>query len=237
MHDYPNTARVWWWLATITGVVAFIAAVVGTLRFDPGVYLAIIVGIALAAVAGLVPVTIPGTKMSVSSAEIPIFLLLLACGPAAAVVAAAVEAACISLRTTKRWTSRVASPAMAAVAMSASGHFYTTTMTALASGGSPSLTLRLIVLCISALVFFVAGTLMVATLLCLKRGEAIRPIKMLRGHAWLGLGYGCSALIAGLLHASFVHKGVGMVTIGIMLTAALLAMLHLYYRNQPVRSA
>ena len=42
---------------------------------------------------------------------------IFAAGPDAAVVAAAAEAACIALRTSKRWTSWILSPATAAIAM------------------------------------------------------------------------------------------------------------------------
>ena len=79
--------------------------------------LQIIVGMALATLAGWFPVRIPGTKISVAGAEIFILLQLLFQGPAAAALTAACEAGATSARTSKRLTSRLGSPAMAALAM------------------------------------------------------------------------------------------------------------------------
>jgi hypothetical protein len=73
-------------------------------------------------------VRIPGSKISVAGAEIFVLLLLLLHGPAAAALAAACEATTTSARTSKRLTSRLGSPAMAALAMYACGSAFTATL-------------------------------------------------------------------------------------------------------------
>jgi hypothetical protein len=80
-------------------------------------WLQVLAGMAIAMFAGFFPVRIPRSKNSFAAGEIFIFLLLLIHGPAAASLAAAGEAFVGSWRTSRRWTSRIASPAMAALAM------------------------------------------------------------------------------------------------------------------------
>ena len=79
--------------------------------------LQVLAGTALALAAGLFPVRVPGTKNACAVGEISIFLLLLLLllllGPAASAVAAACEGFVVSCRTSKRWTSRLFTPASA----------------------------------------------------------------------------------------------------------------------------
>ena len=233
MSDYTPSAKTYWWIATALGAIAIVAAAFGVAALSPANLTIALTGAALAAVAGLVPVTIPGTRTSVSTAEIFVFMMLLTVGPDAAVVAAAVEAACISLRTSKRWTSRLASPAMAAIAMWLASQCYMFLLSMLPVTGNSALMAKIVLLFVVAAVYFSAGTLLIASLIKLKKGEAIRPVEIIGDHAWLGLGYACSAAIAGLLQASF--RGpleVSIVLVAVLFTAALLAMLHLYYRHR-----
>ena len=81
------------------------------------VRLQVAIGCAVAVMAGFYPVRIPGSKNSFAAGEVFIFLLLLMHGPAAAALAAAGEALVGSMRSSKRWTSRLVSPALAAIAM------------------------------------------------------------------------------------------------------------------------
>ncbi len=88
----------------------------------PAAQAQVAIGCAVAMLAGLYPVRIPGSKNSFAAGEIFIFLLLLMHGPAAAVLAAAGEALVGSMRSSKRWTSRLVSPALAAIAMGVAGN-------------------------------------------------------------------------------------------------------------------
>ena len=232
MDDYTSQARTYWWVTTIVGLLALTASIYGLCSLTPATLTVALTGAALAAVTGLMAVTIPMTKTSVSVAEIFVFGMLLAIGPDAAVVAAAAEAACISFRTSKRWTSRLGSPAMAAIAMWLASHLFDWLAGTSAVAGDSALVARLLLLFVVAAVYFGIGTLLVASLIKLKKGEPIRPMTIIAGHAWLGLGYGCSAVVAGLLQASFRGPLEGSVAlIAAMLTAALLALLHLYHRR------
>src|SRR6185503_1387505 len=99
MKDYGPSAKLYWWTVTSLGVLVL----------EPALMLQVVIGAAVAAIVGFFPVRIPGSKTSMASAEIFIFLLLFVYGPAAAIIAAAPEAFVASYRTSKGWTSRIGS--------------------------------------------------------------------------------------------------------------------------------
>src|SRR6266446_9568199 len=112
MDDYPPQAKAYWWTTTLVRAAALILALLDLSHLDHSALLEVACGAAIAALSGLFPVRIPGTKTSLAGAELFIFLLLLVHGPAAATMAAATEAAVGSFRTSKRWTSRIGSSIM-----------------------------------------------------------------------------------------------------------------------------
>jgi hypothetical protein len=194
MDDYTTQAKAYWWTTAVLGTVALGYAVANVAALSPVAMLQVLLGTLFAAITGLFPVRVPGSKTSGSAAEIFIFLLLLDFGPYAAVVAAAAEAGVISWRTSARWTSRIGSPAMAAIAMSTCGSAFSYTQARL-SMASPGATFALLLAL--SIAYFAAGTVLMTSLITLKRGEPIRPLRILRDHAWLGLEYTGSGSIAG----------------------------------------
>ena len=229
MNDYGTTAKAFWWFSTLLGMSALALSLTGVSHQSSANVALIAMGAALAAIAGLFPVRVPGVKESVSAAEIFVFFLLISFGAEAAVVAAAAEAACISWRTSKRWTSRIASPAMAALAMMIAGTIYVRLAAMIPGDATTALPGRLLLLAAMAALYFAIGTLLISTLLRLKRGDPIRPLAIFAEHVWLALVYAVSAGVAGLLQASFAHLEPALVVVGSLISAALLAMLHLYY--------
>src|SRR6058998_3204890 len=122
MPDYNRKATAYWWTVVVLGAVtiAFAASAVTT-RLSASQCLQVMIGVVVAMLAGMFPVRIPRSKNSFAAGEIFIFSLLLLHGPAAATLASAGEGLIGSWRTSKRWTSRIASPAMACVAMFSTG--------------------------------------------------------------------------------------------------------------------
>ena len=109
MPDYNPRATVVWWCGALFGALALMFCLSQVAFLGWTAWLQIASAAVLAVAAGLFPVRVPGTRNSYSVGEIFIFLVLLVHGAAAAVVAAA-EAFVGSMRTSKRWTSRLFSP-------------------------------------------------------------------------------------------------------------------------------
>src|SRR5438132_475233 len=207
MDDYTPQAKAYWWTTTLVGAAVLGLALLDVSHLDGAVILQVACGAAIAALTGLFPVRIPGTKTSLAGAELFIFLLLLLHGPAAATIAAAAEAAVGSFRTSKRWTSRVGSPAMAALSMYGCGAAFTLATTAARGNGELTNTLLFAGLFTLAIAYFACSTLLMASLIWLKNGKPIIVRALLNDNGWIGLAYMASASIAGLIYISFDRFG------------------------------
>lgn len=179
MKDYTPAAKRYWWTVVFLGVWALIYAIAQVGQLEGTVLAQVLFGAAVAAVVGLFPVRIPGAKTAIAGGEIFIFLMLLVYGAPAAVLAAVAEGTVASWRSSKRWTSRVVTPAMASLAMLACASLFE-----LARGQVVALSLNngviLALVLVFAALYFVANTVLTSTLIALKRGERLRPTRWIR---------------------------------------------------------
>jgi diguanylate cyclase (GGDEF)-like protein/PAS domain S-box-containing protein len=237
MPDYNRPAAGFWWGMVLLGAAAVLGSLFQLAQEPPSVWLQVAVGMVIAMAAGFFPVRIPHVKNSFAAGEIFIFLLLLMHGPAAATLAAAGEAAVGSWRTSKRWTSRIASPAMAAAAMLAAG----SVMSLLLGGqdgrhfGNAGLVVVSSMGC--ALVYFLLNTTFVTTVGRLKRGERFDWHSLFGMFGWVGIAYAGSAAVAALLFLVYRQSGIGVLMGMLPLLAMLLATLHYFFRQQEAAEA
>jgi len=91
--------------------------------------------------------------------------------------------------------------------------------------------LLFVLLLLMSLAYFAAGSLLMGSLIRLKRGEPIQPLQIFREHSWLALGYAGSASIAGLLHTTFGRFEVSVIFAAAPIIAVLLATVHVYFRH------
>ena len=234
MDDYTPRAKVYWWTTTLVGAAALGLAVASVGQLDPGAVLQILGGTVIAALTGLFPVRIPGTKTSLAGAELFIFLLLLVHGPAAATIAAAAEAAVGSYRTSKRSTSRLGSPTMAALAMYGCGTAYALATTAARNEGLFSHAGLFAGLLLFALAYFACTTLLMTTLLALKNGQPVAVRKLLGANSWIGLAYLANASSAGLVFASFDRLGLVVVLAAVPIVALFLVTIRARFHGAEV---
>jgi hypothetical protein len=231
MHDYTPQAKRYWRVTAVLGALLLALSLVQVASMGQSTLLQVALGVLLAALAGLFPVRLPGRKTSLAGAEILIFLLLLLYGPAAATLGAAAEAAVGSWRTSRRWTSRLGSPAMVGLAMYACGSAFAYAQSQLLLPGADAMGSKLGLLLVLGLVYFACGTLLLTALIKLKRGLPVRALQILREHAWLGLAYAGSGPIAGILHIAFGRFEFPVLFGAVPLIAAFLTGLHVYYRH------
>jgi hypothetical protein len=212
MHDYKPKARLYWWTVAVLGLIALARAIVTIAGMDGGPLVQVLIFAATAAIVGLFPVRIPGTKTSLAGGDIFIFLVLLLYGAAPAVLAAALEGLVGSWRTSKRWTSRIGTPAMASLAMLVCASAFD------AARGYPgpttlSIGALLVLLFTLAVLYFICVMMLTSTLFALKTDAPIAPLRWLRESNWIGLVYAASAAIAGLLFISFEQFGFSMLMV------------------------
>ncbi len=237
MPDYNRPARLYWWAAVLVGAVAFVLALAGLAARTPQVWLHVAVGAAVAMLAGVFPVRIPQSKNSFAAGEVFIFLLLLMHGPAAAVVAAAGEGAVGAWRTSRRWTSRLVSPAMAAIAMTLAGSAFDAARGWLGSDAQDAAGWLIIAAMGVALSYFVINTLLITAVPRLKRGEALQWTDLFGVFGWVGIAYAGSAAVAALLYLTYLQSGLPVLMAMVPLLAMLLATLHYFFRQQEAAEA
>jgi len=237
MPDYNRKAAAYWWSMIALGLCSLGLALHQVTMMTPQDQLRVVIGCAVAMLAGLYPVRIPGSKNSFAAGEIFIFLLLLMHGPAAAVLAAAGEALVGSVRSSKRWTSRLVSPAVAAISMGAAGHTLHAAVDLTRTWGLLNEVVLLLAAMTFAIGYFLLNTALITVIPHLKRNEPMRLRALMGSFGWVGITYAASSLIAGLLFLTFEQVGVGVLTAAVPIIGMLLAMLHVYFRKRELDDA
>ncbi len=228
MPDYNRKATAYWWLMVVLGSATLVRSVLDVIDDSPLDWLQIAAGMAIAMLAGFFPVRVPRSKNSFAAGEIFVFLLLLIHGPGAAALAAAGEALVGSWRTSKRWTSRIVSPAMAALAMYLAGTLFTAGLHRMPDNGG----LLILATMAFGMVFFLLNTLLVTAVPRLKRNERMQLSDLVSVFGWIGLAYAGSAAVAVLLYLTYRQSGTGVLMAMVPLLAMMLATLHYFFRQQ-----
>ncbi|HEX7466828.1 MAG TPA: EAL domain-containing protein, partial [Usitatibacter sp.] len=231
MQDYSPAARKYWWTVVFLGVWALIYAISRVGQLEGAQLLQVLMGALVAAIVGFFPVQIPGSKTCIAGGEIFIFLVLLVYGAPAAVLAAAVEGLVGAWRSSKRWTSRIITPAMASLAMLTCGSLFDFARDLIAKAGLSSATLLVAAMLLSVL-YWIANIFLTSALVALKRGAPIEPKRWLRDMGWIGLAYTTGASIASVLYFSFEYFGLPAVLIAVPLIVMFISSLHYYFEHK-----
>jgi diguanylate cyclase (GGDEF)-like protein/PAS domain S-box-containing protein len=233
MPDYNRRATVYWWLVVMLGTAALAASLWHLRGQAPEVWLQTALGAAITMAAGFFPVRIGREKNSFAAGEIFIFLLLLIHGPAAATLAAAGEGLVGAWRSSKRWTSRIASPAMSGLAMWCTGAAFSPFRDQMAN--SP--VFLILGTMVFSLAYFLTNTILVSAVPRLKRNERLQWSDLIGVFGWIGLAYAGSAVVATLLFLTYRQSGTGVLMAMVPLMAMMLATLHYFFRQQEAAEA
>lgn len=232
MDDYNLSAKAYWWTTTLLGLVVLGLAIRSIAALPAASVGQVVVGVAMAGIAGAFPYTVPRGKVAIAGAEIFIFLVLLMNGPAGAALAAAAEAGVATYRSSTRWTSRICSPAMAALAMYAFGTLFAYAMDWYSARfGAPSFGVTVGLLFPIALGYFASQLLLMSSLITLKKGEPLHPWEVLRGYAWMALvTLGCAG-VASLLFVGYQSLGIGVFLAALPIIGGVVLTHRLYLRH------
>jgi diguanylate cyclase (GGDEF)-like protein len=237
MPDYNRAAATYWWSLVLLGASVLAVALYEASLRPFAVQLQILAVCVASMLAGAFPVPLPGTKSSFSAAEIFIFLGLLYVGLDAACLAAAAEALVASARTSKRWTSRLVSPAIAASSIAVTGGAFLLVASALESRQFPIEGTLLGLLPAAAVVHFLLTGWLVRMVLHLKSEKPLRLKVLLGGFGWIGSTYAANAFIAALLYLTARHAGAIVLLAAGPMIALLLTTLHFHFRQREAEAA
>ncbi len=232
MPDYNVQATVYWWTMVLLGSLVLGASALNIGQQPVSVALQVAVGATVAMLAGLFPIRIPQSKNSFAAGEVFIFLLLLLHGPSAAALAAGGEAGVGSWRTSKRWTSRLVSPALAALSMWLAGSALEWSRAQMVERGVATPGLLIVAAMVFGLVYFLLNSALVTAVPRLKRGEPFRVTDLFGIFGWVGIANAGSAAVASLLYLVLSASGIGVLMAMIPLLVMLLATLHYFFRQQ-----
>jgi len=230
MDDYNLGAKTYWWITTTLGGVAVALAVHSVANLPLASISQVVAGVALAGLVGSLPAR--RGKVAFTGGEMFIFLVLLMNGPACAALAAAAEAGAGTYRLTTRLASRIAAPAMAALAMYACGTLFAYTWKWVASHvDAPSFVVLVMVLFPLAVVYWASQTLLMSSLITLRQGQPLRPWKVLREYWWMALvTLGCAGAAA-LLFTGYESLGIGVFLAALPVIGGVILSHRLYLRH------
>jgi diguanylate cyclase (GGDEF)-like protein/PAS domain S-box-containing protein len=232
MPDYNHQAARYWWAVTVAGAMALVWSLHGVAQLDAAGRAQVLAAVVLTMLSAVFPVRVPHSKNSFTTGEIFIFLVLLLQGAPAATLAAAAEGAVGSWRTSKRWTSRLVSPAASALAMVGCGSLLSLLQGVFELYQWHNDGLIVVAAMTTALAYFVTNTWLISAIPRLKRGEAFRLADLLGLFGWVGVASAGSAAVAALLFITSRQSGFGVLAAIVPLIGMLVATLHYVFRQQ-----
>jgi diguanylate cyclase (GGDEF)-like protein/PAS domain S-box-containing protein len=221
------------WLAIVAvGAGALAWAVSRLSHLDSAELAPALTGIALVALAGSFALKIPRSNHSFTAADIFTFTILATLGTPVAVLAAGLESAIGTWRTSKRLTSRLSSPAATMAAMAMCGASYAGLQDALIWLGLGPLTAALTALCAVSQVPFLLTSIPLRAMMSLKRGEPMRPREWLADSSWWAAMYLGAAFVAGLVVLNAQRFGPAVLAIAAAIVLGLVLLLRMALRRQ-----
>jgi diguanylate cyclase (GGDEF)-like protein/PAS domain S-box-containing protein len=205
LFDYPPQARAVWLAITGAGAAALGWASWQLVAMPESASWPLGLALGLVALASSLSIKLPRSSYSLSIGDVFAFGVLATLGPAAAVLASGIDALVGTLRITKRLSSRVATPAAAMAGMAVCGVVFEAVKAGLIRHGIGVESAPMAALALVALLPFALSLVPLMSMMALKRGEPLTPIRWLSDSSWMAAIFLASALIAGLVHLQ-VHR-------------------------------
>ena len=234
LPDYNRKATAYWWSMALLGLWVLSGAVASVAQMDVQALQQVAAIGALAVLAGFFPISIPRSKNSFVAGEIFIFLLFLLQGLEAAVLAAAAESFVGSYRSSKRWSSRLISPALSGLAMHVAGSLVG--LVGLVGGsqaalGSLDSALLPLLAGALALLYFAANSSLVYTVVLLKNNASLDLRAFAASFTPVALAFSANALVAALLFMAVQSNGLGVLFGALPVLLTLLCVVHQVMRQ------
>ena len=231
LFDYNGAATALWLCLAAAGGLSAAWAVMQLAALPLATLLQAAAGVGFVVLAALFPVHIPRTKYSIGAADIFVFGLLALYGAPAAALAAGAEGLVGVLRTSKRLSSHVSTPATATLAMTLCGLGAEAAQLVLVSAGWMPGSAGFAVLCAVALPYFAGTTLPLLAVVAAKSRTRLSLRDWIQGYGWVGAIYLLSAAIAGVLAMNARQFGPAVFAVAAGVTVAVVALVHISIRR------
>jgi diguanylate cyclase (GGDEF)-like protein/PAS domain S-box-containing protein len=235
MRDYPPAAKAVWIGFALLGAATILWSVGAARTLPQDLLLQCAIGTLCAAVASFFPIKQPGTTDAFSASDLFLFLILCIAGPAAAVAATAIESFAAAFRASKRWTSRLGTPAFCALAMALAGLTLENTRAWLKTAGLDESEAVLGALLVAACVYFFVHSFVIDTVFRLKARKPIDLADWFKGSYWHAAMLCVAAALAGLLYLTVERLGIAALLVGAPLVLLVSSSLHYYFGTVEAR--
>ncbi|HEY2929375.1 putative bifunctional diguanylate cyclase/phosphodiesterase, partial [Piscinibacter sp.] len=232
LHDYNPAATRFWLALALTGALALALAGTRIAQLPASEWWQILGWTGLVAIAAAFPIPIPRTKHSIATGDVVIFLLLALHGAPAAALAAGLEGLIAALRSSARVSSRIATLSAATAGMTLGGALFELSQPWLQQQGLPHAAAHLAALALAAMVYYMASTMVLMQVICLKRGMRLTLREWFAGTSWVGTLYLVSAVLAGMLSLNAQLFGRSAAAVGVLVIGVSLALLRAHFRQQ-----
>ena len=185
----------------------------------------VLIGLLLVAAAAWYPIEIPRTRISIGAADLFIFTILATLGTPAAVLASGLEGVIGALRSTRRLTSRISTPAAGMAAMAVTGLAFEALTSQLMQLGLSESAAKAAALLPVSLLPFVITTLTLTALVTLKQGQWPSLKEWFRTFAWLGAVYLATALMAGIVQLEAQRMAPAMLVVAALATLVIVLLI------------
>ena len=233
-YDYNATATSLWLLLALGGLCSAAWAAQQLAGLSPESQLQVAMGVGMAVLAALFPVQIRRTKYSIGVGDIFVFGLLALHGAPAAALAAGAEGLVGALRTSKRLTSRISTPATAMLAMALCGQAAGVAQHALVVAGWSLGSANFAVLCGVALPYFAGTSLPLLAVVAAKNNTTLSLRDWIQNYGWLAAVYLLAAAIAGVLALNTHQFGPAVFVVAAVVTAAALLLIRVSLQRHEV---
>ena len=199
LFDYNAAATRLWLALAASGALAAAWAFTQLVALPWIDLTQVLFGIGCVVLAAFFQVHIPRTKYSIGVADVFVFGLLALHGAPAAAIAAGAEGLVGGMRSSKRLSSRVSTPAAATAAMAVCGLAFEALEQVLTRAGWPTASVGLTALCAIALPYFAGTTLPLLAVMAAKKGERLSLRDWAVQYSWWAAIYLIAAAVAGVL--------------------------------------
>ena len=235
MSDYNFAARSSWWTTTLLGLAAFLYALAGVRSLNTLSLVGIAVLVAAVFLAGLSAITIAGSKTSITSGDVFVFLALLLWGVPAATIVAVTDAFAASFRTSRRWTSRLGSPAIMAITTVVSGTLFQWGLEWARRRGLYGTAILLVMLLLCSLFYFSLNSALLTVHFALKK--RVPMLQLWRTtYTFAILPYAAGASAAGLIFLAVQQNGLSSLLAAGPLVAVIYTTCHLQFKRADERA-
>ncbi|MDT7604199.1 MAG: hypothetical protein QOF61_2196 [Acidobacteriota bacterium] len=242
MSDFSRAARAFWLASVCAGAVIVAWAASRALSFTPAQGLELLALASFVIVSTFLRIRLPNTSACITAGDAFIFLGAILLGTPAAILLAALDSVINSLRTHKRATSWLFSPAtMSITVLASSSAFYATLsnvygFTRAAVGSAPPKFEQLLVaLVVMAIAHYLVNGALIGGLFALKTRHSI--LKFWHDeYLWTSFTFFAAAIAAGLMYQAIQTLGLLYVLLSLPVIAATFTTYKIYFERMSEKS-